>query len=169
MKAYTDYPFEGNENGSTIEVEVLAYDRNKYAQVNWNGEIHEVKTGYLYREPERQKNLKYSELIALPIEVGGKKMTKKEVSKYIKEENRRKTKYFVWVGSHKTETASLKKALSIFAKYYKEDKCCIIKDQSAGYWSNHMGLIESEFGNLILFSNRKNRSSLKTFHIKKYL
>ena len=73
MKAYTDYPFEGNENGSTIEVEVLAYDRNKYAQVNWNGEIHEVKTGYLYREPERQKNLKYSELIALPIEVGGKK------------------------------------------------------------------------------------------------
>ncbi len=169
MKAYTDYPFEGNENGSTIEVEVLAYDRNKYAKVKWNGEIHEVKTGYLYRTPEKIKTLKYSEVIALPVEVGGKKMTKKEVSSYIKEETRRRTKYFVWVGSHKTETASLKKAFAIFAKYYKEDKCCIIKDQSAGFWSKHMGLIESEFGNLIILLDRNNRSVLKNFHIKKYL
>jgi len=58
MKIYTDYPFEelGDEPNSEApirEVEMEAYDGDKYVRVNYDGKQLEVKAGYLYTKAGR--------------------------------------------------------------------------------------------------------------------
>ena len=75
MKAYTDYPLCHREEYKLApirEVTIISYDRNKYCKIEFNHEVFEVKSGYLYKESKRMTN-KYSpkrfsrqELCSLP-------------------------------------------------------------------------------------------------------
>lgn len=63
---FTDYPIEGNADGAMVQVELLAYDRNKYITVKYKGEIDEVKSGYIYSDPAVLRSLTQKEVFALP-------------------------------------------------------------------------------------------------------
>lgn len=56
--AYTDYPFEvlGDKLGELAPVRqciILDYDGDKYCKIAIANRQHEVKAGYLYKEPGR--------------------------------------------------------------------------------------------------------------------
>lgn len=56
MKAYTDYPLYPSECGKKApvrEVTPISYDGDKYVTVEYEGEIFEFKSGYLYSEEGR--------------------------------------------------------------------------------------------------------------------
>ena len=50
MKAYTDYPFTQDSCVEVKEIDVLSYDRNKYAVVEYQGEEYTIKRGYIWRD-----------------------------------------------------------------------------------------------------------------------
>ena len=58
ITAWTDYQFNGGPS-RIRHVQVLCYDGDKYATVRDldTGEIEHVKSGYLYRKPERVRML----------------------------------------------------------------------------------------------------------------
>ena len=58
MRAWTDMPFEslGDELGCIAPIRVcyvISYDGNKYCKIFVDGEIEEVKSGYLYQKSGR--------------------------------------------------------------------------------------------------------------------
>ena len=58
MMAWTDYPFTewGDTKGKPAPirpVQVMAFDGDKYAKVEFENQVLEVKAGYLYRRPGR--------------------------------------------------------------------------------------------------------------------
>jgi len=58
MKAYTDYPIVqlGDIAGQPApirEIDVLGYDGNKYATIEVEGLVTEIKLGYCYTKPGR--------------------------------------------------------------------------------------------------------------------
>lgn len=58
MMAWTDYPITqlGDKpytKAEIREVEVLAYDRNKYCTVKVEGVVVDIKSGYIYKVPGR--------------------------------------------------------------------------------------------------------------------
>ena len=59
ITCWTDYPFNGGPS-RIRHVQVLCYDGDKYATVRDldTGEIEHVKSGYLYRKPERVRILR---------------------------------------------------------------------------------------------------------------
>lgn len=71
------------------EVTLLSYDRNKYAEVDYNGEIHSIKGGYLYKDKELSKLLKRWKF-KVPTERGEKTPTRKEYAAETKNLRKRK-------------------------------------------------------------------------------
>lgn len=68
MKAWTDYPLSNKPDHypEFVEVEVLAYDRNKYVVVEYDGRQHTIKAGYLYSTKSANAEDLEKELAALP-------------------------------------------------------------------------------------------------------
>jgi hypothetical protein len=58
-KWFTDYPLFVTEIKAPIrEIKVLSYDGDKYCKVEYEGEIFEIKSGYIYPKRERHNNKK---------------------------------------------------------------------------------------------------------------
>jgi hypothetical protein len=58
MKAWTDYPFIqlgdiAYQEAPIREIEVLSYDGDKYCRIIVCGIHEEIKSGYIYQEPGR--------------------------------------------------------------------------------------------------------------------
>lgn len=54
IKAYTDYPLIYEHVKDTVyKITVLSYDQDKYCKVLYDGEIYEIKAGYIYSTPVR--------------------------------------------------------------------------------------------------------------------
>lgn len=58
MKYYTDYPFKelGDEEYKKApirKIEIISYDGNKYCKVKFEGNILELKSGYIYKKHGR--------------------------------------------------------------------------------------------------------------------
>lgn len=56
MKCFTDYPLfesEYNKIAPIREVELIAYDGDKYVRVLFEGKTYSFKSGYLYSKPGR--------------------------------------------------------------------------------------------------------------------
>lgn len=49
IKVWTDYPLTHTDDHVMKEVTLLSFDENKYCQVEYLGEVYEVKAGYLYK------------------------------------------------------------------------------------------------------------------------
>lgn len=79
------------------EVTLLSYDRNKYAEVEYNGEIHSIKGGYLYKDKELSKRLKRWKF-KVPTEHGEKTPTRKEYAaetKNLRKQKKSESYYFL--------------------------------------------------------------------------
>jgi hypothetical protein len=101
IKCYTNYPFYDDDVTYDVkEVILLSYDRNKYAEVEYNGEIHSIKGGYLYKDKELSKRLKRWKF-KVPTEHGEKIPTRKEYAAETKNLRKRKKSesYYVLVDS----------------------------------------------------------------------
>lgn len=81
MKAFTDYPFDGEVG--VYEVKMLAYDRNKYVKIDVDGEIEEIKAGYLFKDEKLTKNFSINNLLSLPIVLNEPKPNKKQVHREV--------------------------------------------------------------------------------------
>jgi hypothetical protein len=54
VAVYTDYlHFVDETIPKIVEVELVAYDQNKYVTVRYGGELYEIKSGYLYATPSK--------------------------------------------------------------------------------------------------------------------
>ena len=58
MKAYTDYPFAflgdiPHKEAPIRECIIIAYDGNKYCDIIVEGQVANIKAGYLYAKPGR--------------------------------------------------------------------------------------------------------------------
>lgn len=67
MKAYTDYPFEelgdiAYKGAPVREVKILSYDNDKYCEIEVEGILTEVKSGYLYKSPGRYGEVPFVEV-----------------------------------------------------------------------------------------------------------
>jgi hypothetical protein len=63
FRAWTDYPFlDTDAKGQPApirEVTVIAFDGDKYADVQYQGQTYNFKAGYLYKEPARSREDKH--------------------------------------------------------------------------------------------------------------
>ena len=90
IKCYTNYPFYDDDVTYDVkEVILLSYDRNKYAAVEYNGEVHSIKCGYLYKDKELSKRLKRWKF-KVPTEHGEKIPTRKEYAEESKNDRKQK-------------------------------------------------------------------------------
>lgn len=167
MRVYTDYPMS-LENGHVInseivQVDVLSYDRNKYCKVSWNGEIHEIKAGYLHRLPNlSDKSWKW--IYSLPIEINEKKPTHHQIQAELKEIRKKSTQYIVYDDNFfQKEFSRLSSALNA------------MRNLESGGLMKHSRTYKVELlltkteGAYIIHTDHKNRSVLKRRHVNKYL
>lgn len=84
IKCYTNYPMTADETTYFVkEVILLSYDRDKYAEIEYNGEIHSIKGGYLYKDKELTKRIKRWKY-KVPTEHGKTIPTRKEYAAEVK-------------------------------------------------------------------------------------
>lgn len=115
-----------------LEVQLLAYDRNKYVLVQLpDGTQDEFKSGYIKR-PDNFGYLTYRQLFSLPVlhwteERIGTRRTKRDVQAELRENYKHKTTFTVYVSNckkgldsntEKYEVPTLKKAIRLCRKYY---------------------------------------------------
>lgn len=95
MQFFTDYPVVGNPDGKRVPVQLLAYDRNLYVTVSYNGHTDIVKAGYI-TDAEGKRTPCYSNTLhALPFEVGGPAVPRREARAALKKLFRRSVSYIV--------------------------------------------------------------------------
>lgn len=147
MKAYTDYPLQTNPNSEVVEIEVFSYDRNKYCTVRHAGEEEEIKSGYIWKDPELTKQFPLIHWLMLPRKPWEKKPTRLQAHRERKSLNvTGKTKYMVYLGGAPKIFKSQTKALTWF-KNNKRDGW--ISKRTSGYaFSWTRCLVERENGTL---------------------
>lgn len=166
MKAYTNYPLQTNPTSSVVEIEVLSYDRNKYAGVRHDGEEEEIKTGYIYKDAELTKRFAEIEWYLLPEDAWSKKPTRQQAYQEMKYDKRRKgIKYALNLGGSLKEYKNLSDALSAFASSSQDG--WLLRSVRKGYSFNAGPILERVDGWLYVVL-RRGRFCLKTNHIKKY-
>jgi hypothetical protein len=166
MVAYTDYPL-GQPPRQVVRVTVLAYDRNKYATVVFDGEPHEVKRGYLFDDQAMTRRLRDSKLYGLPAAADGVVPSRKQVAAELREKRYHLTDYTVWVGDKRHPAKSLRSALRVFATNFRRTNCSITRYRAYGGGSIHEGLIDSEAGVITLISSRNGRSIIKARRVNR--
>jgi len=167
MLVYTDYPMTlstGEENDKIVQVEVLSYDRNKYCWVKWKDELHEIKSGYLFPDPEL-KGLSWKWLYHLPCEVGEKIPTRHQVMNEMKRLRKHRTIYTVYDyekgRSFYGDFSSLKSALFAVGNLTRYG---VVKMRR--YHVEY--ILERSESMPVVFVNRKNKSVVKRRHLKKF-
>jgi len=168
MKAYTDYPLLNSTPKEILEVGVISYDRNKYAKILHNGELYEVKAGYLYHDRALTKRFKYKFLHRLPKEPNGQVPNKLDVSQYLK--HNRKTEYDVWVVDKRYVYSNLDSAMRHFARVYKNVGWASVTRVVVYDWRSFstMSIISWDNGVLETPIYQNGHSFLKQTHMKKY-
>ena len=118
MKAYTDYPFVGQDTyGRVKEVDVLSYDRNKYVSVRYNGENYEIKRGYIWKDSGLTKGFPTIAWTSLPFEPDEAKPTKLQANKERKQIKRAKTTIYRLYTSNKCrQYRNVLRALDAFSR-----------------------------------------------------
>lgn len=96
FKAYTDYPILGDGDHSIRQVDVVAYDRDKYARIVFNGEYYEVKSGYIFVDAQLKRRFSKYAWYSLPLEPGETAPTKLQVAREVKSISKRRTRYKVY-------------------------------------------------------------------------
>ncbi len=157
MKALTDYPFDDTDDFK--EVEVLSWDRDKYAKVRTSaGTIEEIKRGYL--QPIDQTRSSEIYWYMLPTEVGSSRKTKREAHQELMKIRRcEKTSYDVNGKCFR----SLKSALRYFNGVSKGFVTKIYQRKYS--WSTYT-LIRRDGKLYTVFANSKNRSEITKVHLK---
>ncbi|HET8687941.1 MAG TPA: hypothetical protein VFM18_14970 [Methanosarcina sp.] len=178
MKAYTNYPLDGNENSIIIEVDLLSYDRNKYCNVLFNGEIQSMKAGYLYRDPELKKHIG-NWLLKVPFEIGMKMPTKHQYENERRMNRLDKTSYLVYNTAssapyHKDygnrfEFKNLKDALKKANNmtFFSVSKETYQKFSWQGVEILSRDVASIPFASIWITSHRM-RHVIKTYHLKKH-
>lgn len=167
MKAYTDYPMSlanGHViNSEVVQVEVLSYDRNKYCWVKWKDEFHEIKSGYLFLDPELS-NRSWKWLYTLPNEIYGKHPTHHQVAAELKEIRKKSTRYIVYDNNFGQKAFSrLSSALNA------------MRNLESGELIKHSRMYKVESlltkteGKYTIHTDRKDHSVLKRRHVNRYL
>jgi hypothetical protein len=164
ISAWTDYPID--DDHSTKKVQVLRYDRNKYASVQWGDKFESIKVGYLFQDIELQRRLSALELYMLPAYEGDRYHSRREATETLRKETRRRINYDLWVGQNRLEFSSLSAALKKLAKHLIKVDCVLSRTVRCNYGFRSEPLIESENGYFSLFINNKKRPILKTRHVK---
>ena len=172
MKAYTDYPFEGNETSAVVEVKVLSYDRNKYSKVEYCGNEHEVKSGYLFVDHDLKKRPSKSALWALPLSADDHPPSRGKLSRELKCDRKIKMDYEVLVNGGRRRFASLK-AAAFFAKgkmrgHYCSSNLVLVMQQKSGTRYISMPLFEVSPDGLVIFVDSKQRAVFKRAHVEKF-
>ena len=167
--AYTDYPIEGNPDSKVIEVELLAYDRNKYVTVRRGDVTESVKSGYLYRDPAQARWIGRMVLALLPKEEGEKPPTRREIAAERKERRDCRTTYVLWVAKVRHPYATLAAVMRHFARSYATADCVLMRFQCRGYSSTTECVLEAENGHLVIPSYGRERPCFKNnHHYRKY-
>lgn len=167
LKAFTDYPIDGY-NG-VHQVEVLAYDRDKYATVRIGSSVEDVKSGYLFRDPALTRHLSRVSLYRLPQEVGEPADSHEEVQRELKRLRRRRADYTLWVGDIAHQYKSLAEALGHMSRVPCTETTLLRRCRhfKCGFVSEC--LMEQGPEGFVTFTGTKGRhSSIKTRHFKKY-
>lgn len=166
MKAYTNYPSETNPTSSVVEIEVLSYDRNKYATVCHEGEEEDIKTGYIYKDPALTKRFSNIHWMMLPEEPWDRKPTRLEAHEELKATYRRKkTRYTVYTDNKVKYFRNRSDALKYFASTVGYSR--LIMQVVGGKRWVHKTLLEREDGHLFT-SSRRGFPDVKIHHLKKY-
>lgn len=166
MKAYTDYPLQTNPQSNVVEIQVLSYDRNKYATIRHEGEEEEIKTGYIWKDPELTKRVSDLCFLRLPVKPWDKAPSKlKAYREYKKTYRHKRVSYTLYRGSQYRYYSTLDSALKAFSNTVGD--CYVIVVTVSGYgWSTRM-LLSREKGQLYAATNRRH-PTLNPRHLKKY-
>lgn len=157
--AYTDYPLP--EHQGVVKVRLLAYDRNKYVTVDFQGYCDGVKSGYLFSDAALTKHLTQAKLYRLPRSVDQSWPTRKAVAAELKAGRKRKTHYFLWLGDERRTVGTLKAALRLIARDRKKVDCML--DRRTEFLTTT--LLETEQGSMVRYTHR-GRPHLKRGHLK---
>lgn len=157
--AYTDYPLP--EHQGVVKVQLLAYDRNKYVTVDFQGFYEGVKSGYLFADAALTKHLTWAKLYSLPRSVEHHWPTRKEVAAELKARRKRKTHYFLWLGDERRSVGTLKAALRLIARDRRKVDCML--DRRTEFMTTT--LLETERGSLVRYTHR-GRPHLKRRHLQ---
>jgi hypothetical protein len=137
MRAFTDYPIwelgdkfqaeTGQGEAKTREVEILSYDLNKYCRVQVVGTDIEmdIKTGYLYRDAERLRSVKYWKLHhnGIPIwKLRRRWYTKTTFEVYLTPQSRYNERHTF---------DNRKDAIIFWLKQYRKSDCVVIVNQQS--------------------------------------
>lgn len=162
--AWTDYPID--DDHSTKKVQLLRYDRNKYASVQWGDKFESIKAGYLFQDIGLKHRMSSLDLYMLPVYEGDRYHSRREAAATLRQEVRRNVTYDLWIGPDQLEFSSLSAALKKLSNNLLKVDCVLSRTVRCNYGFRSEPLIESENGFFHLFVNRKNRSVLKTRHVK---
>lgn len=168
--AFTNYPIEGSPLGDVVKVEVLTYDRNKYALVRYQGHIDEVKAGYLMRDHRLDKPLSHLTLALLPYTLEGTRPSKQKAQQEVSRKRKlRKTYYCVirnnnGAAENQGEFSNLRDALKAFKACGND--ALLFRDSRQGYSYRSVPMMEMEDGFLTI-SVINARPVVKTRHLRK--
>lgn len=174
LKCYTDYPVIGNPNGNVVAVDVLAYDRDKYVDVSYNGNHDSVKLGYVWLDENLTKRLSSSKIscFRLPTEVGLSLQTKPEAVREYKDTYRYTTWYSVCTGNSGEFTfETLKQAVECFIKHKSDSYATLFRHRGpkflrmTGWGFNNERLITREGNTIDQDKNPKGRYPFKASRI----
>ena len=170
LRAFTDYPIAGS--AGVVEIEVLAYDRDKYANVRLLSDpnaTESVKSGYIFLDAALTQRPGMVRLYGLPTEMGEPGYNRRQVHATLKTEHKRKTEYNLWVGETRHTYATLREALRHLARVYRTHDCGLCRTRKEGYSWVSMPLLDVETGLFDISMNRKGRAVFKVRHFKRYL
>lgn len=164
MRAYTDYPLPGNPDAHVVEVLVLAYDRNKYATVRYEGETDSVKCGYLFQNEALTRPIPALAWHLLPTEVDGPRVTRRQAHGALKAQRRAKeTRYVLWVEAERHNYRTLREALRHFKRVTGD--CQLNRNTTRGRCSSFGPVLSREDGQLFI-SARRGRHFIKKRHLR---
>lgn len=167
LKAFTDYPIDGYDG--VHQVEVIAYDRDKYATVRIGSSVEDVKSGYLFRDEALTRRLSRVSLYRLPVEAGAPADSHEKVQRELKRLRSRRTDYTLWVGDTPHQYKSLAEALVGMSRVPRGETTLLRRCRhfKCGFVSEC--LLENGPDGFVTFTGTKGRhSSIKTRHFKKY-
>lgn len=165
MKAWTDYPFpDFPDRDINCPVEVLAYDFNKYATVALP-HVQSIKTGYLFKDPSMKKMFSKFDWYSLPSSLEATRPTRRQVFSKLKNLRSQPSYYILYIKGEVNyrKIFSMKDVL----KKFKGLECdawvtkCVVKKN----YVESIPLIGREDGNLIIYADRKGRSTIKHSHL----
>lgn len=151
MKAYTVYPIN-DTYGQVKMVEVLSYDRNKYAVVQYNGEHHEIKQGYIWKDDKLTKRFTTFHWAMLPHTPDGLKPSQLRANMERKHNNRdKRTIYWLCYANGKSRRyKNVLRALDAFA-HSTGDRYVIKERRGDGWAFASSTMIEVENGQLACY------------------